>query len=96
MSVSVLIQIIQDAEVYAQHASRSSVNLDDLRLAVRAKQNFSFSKPPGRREMAEIAQSRNTEPIPEVKRSYGIALPPDDKTLTSATYQLDPSTGKGS
>ena len=40
--------VLTEARVYSEHASKTAVDLDDVRLAVQAKVNFSFTQPPPR------------------------------------------------
>ena len=40
--------VLGDAQVYADHAGKVQLDADDVRLAIQAKVNFSFSQPPPR------------------------------------------------
>ncbi|ONM27947.1 Transcription initiation factor TFIID subunit 9 [Zea mays] len=40
--------VLGDAQVYADHAGKAQIDADDVRLAIQAKVNFSFSQPPSR------------------------------------------------
>jgi transcription initiation factor TFIID subunit 9B len=40
--------VLRDAQVYADHAGKPQIDADDVRLAIQAKVNFSFSQPPPR------------------------------------------------
>lgn len=40
--------VLGDAQVYAEHAGKAQIDADDVRLAIQAKVNFSFSQPPPR------------------------------------------------
>uniref|UniRef100_A0A453G2Y4 Transcription initiation factor TFIID subunit 9 n=1 Tax=Aegilops tauschii subsp. strangulata TaxID=200361 RepID=A0A453G2Y4_AEGTS len=40
--------VLGDAQVYADHAAKPQLDADDVRLAIQAKVNFSFSQPPPR------------------------------------------------
>ena len=40
--------VLGDAQVYADHAGKVQIDADDVRLAIQAKVNFSFSQPPPR------------------------------------------------
>ena len=40
--------VLGDAQVYADHAGKAQIDADDVRLAIQAKVNFSFSQPPPR------------------------------------------------
>ncbi|KAE8790171.1 hypothetical protein D1007_35499 [Hordeum vulgare] len=40
--------VLGDAQVYADHAAKPQIDADDVRLAIQANVNFSFSQPPPR------------------------------------------------
>lgn len=40
--------VLGDAQVYADHADKPQIDADDVRLAIQANVNFSFSQPPPR------------------------------------------------
>lgn len=83
--------VLGDAQVYADHAGKTQLDADDVRLAIQAKVNFSFSQPPPREVLLELARSRNKIPLPKSIAPPGsIPLPPDQDTLLSQNYQLLP------
>lgn len=40
--------IIEDAKIYATHAKKSSVDADDIKLAIQCRMDQSFTSPPPR------------------------------------------------
>ncbi|KQJ89910.1 transcription initiation factor TFIID subunit 9 [Brachypodium distachyon] len=83
--------VLGDAQVYADHAGKAQLDADDVRLAIQAKVNFSFSQPPPREVLLELARSRNKIPLPKSIAPPGsIPLPPEQDTLLSQNYQLLP------
>lgn len=40
--------VLQDAQQYALHANKNEITLDDIRLAIQSKVNYSFTQPPPR------------------------------------------------
>lgn len=40
--------VLTDAQVYSEHAGKTGIDCDDVKLAVQSKVNFSFSQPPPR------------------------------------------------
>uniref|UniRef100_J3LPN6 Transcription initiation factor TFIID subunit 9 n=2 Tax=Oryza brachyantha TaxID=4533 RepID=J3LPN6_ORYBR len=81
--------VLGDAQVYADHAGKPQLDADDVRLAIQSKVNFSFSQPPPREVLLELAQSRNKIPLPKSIAPPGsIPLPPEQDTLLSQNYQL--------
>ena len=43
-----VVDILTDSQVYAEHAGKSAIDSDDVKLAIQSKVNFSFSQPPPR------------------------------------------------
>ena len=82
-----MIEILQDSLVYADHASRADVELDDVRLAIQARVNYSFSPPPSRETTMALAAERNKQPLPPIVEKFGVRLPPEKYCLTSINYR---------
>lgn len=40
--------VLTDAQMYSEHAEKSTIDSDDVKLAIQSKVNFSFSQPPPR------------------------------------------------
>ena len=83
-----VVDILTDAQVYSEHASKSAIDCDDVKLAIQSKVNFTFSQPPPREVLLELAQNRNKIPLPKSIAGPGLPLPPDQDTLISPNYQL--------
>ncbi|XP_010936906.1 transcription initiation factor TFIID subunit 9 [Elaeis guineensis] len=84
-----VVDVLSDAQVYADHAGKPAIDPDDVRLAIQSKVNFSFSQPPPREVLLELARSRNKIPLPKlITPPGGIPLPPEQDTLISSNYQL--------
>ncbi|KAF7038911.1 hypothetical protein CFC21_049006 [Triticum aestivum] len=77
--------VLGDAQVYADHAAKPQLDADDIRLAIQAKVNFSFSQPPPREAMNKIRLPKSIAP------PGSIPLPPEQDTLLSENYQLLPA-----
>eukprot|EP00029_Vermamoeba_vermiformis_P011393 TRINITY_DN6255_c0_g1_i1.p1 TRINITY_DN6255_c0_g1~~TRINITY_DN6255_c0_g1_i1.p1 ORF type:complete len:171 (+),score=60.67 TRINITY_DN6255_c0_g1_i1:681-1193(+) len=88
--------ILQDAQLYSEHAGRANIELSDVQLAVQAKLSQSFTQPPPREVSLELARKKNATPLPLIPERIGILLPPDEHCLTKATYQMDPKRREGS
>jgi len=43
-----IVDVLTDAQVYSEHAGKSEIDCDDVKLAIQSKLNFSFSQPPPR------------------------------------------------
>ncbi|PKA63997.1 hypothetical protein AXF42_Ash005009 [Apostasia shenzhenica] len=84
-----VVDVLSDAQIYAEHAGKNVIDPDDVRLAIQSKVNFSFSQPPPREILLELARNRNKTPLPKTIAPPGsIPLPPDQDTLISPNYQL--------
>ena len=81
--------MLEESQVYAEHAGRETVELDDVKLAVEAKLQTEFTRPAGTEEMHEYAASVNRAPMPPLTNRPGIHMPQDDNLL-SANYQFFP------
>lgn len=49
-----VVDVLTDAQVYSEHAGKSSIDCDDVKLAIQSKINFSFSQPPPREVITVI------------------------------------------
>jgi len=90
-------EVLGDASAYAGHADRSTLELDDVKLAMQARVNFAFAQPPPREVQLELSSARNRVPLPGLgaaKTSGGgiVALPPSDRTLSQRNFQVGSDT----
>ncbi|OMO66119.1 Transcription factor TAFII-31 [Corchorus olitorius] len=83
-----VVDVLTDAQVYSEHAGKQTIDTDDVKLAIQSKVNFSFSQPPPREVLLELARNRNKIPLPKAIPGPGIPLPPDQDTLISTNYQF--------
>ncbi|KFP65658.1 Transcription initiation factor TFIID subunit 9, partial [Cariama cristata] len=90
--------ILEDAKIYSSHAKKSSVDADDVRLAIQCRTDQSFTSPPPRdvggnvtvslQFLLDIARQKNQTPLPLIKPYSGPRLPPDRYCLTAPNYRL--------
>ncbi|XP_017062029.1 transcription initiation factor TFIID subunit 9 [Drosophila ficusphila] len=80
--------ILDDAKVYANHARKKTIDMDDVRLATEMTLDKSFTGPPARHVLAKVADVRNGMPLPPIKPHCGLRLPPDRYCLTGVNYKL--------
>ncbi|EDW82086.1 uncharacterized protein Dwil_GK25325 [Drosophila willistoni] len=80
--------ILDDAKVYANHARKKTIDLEDVRLATEMTLDKSFTGPPSRHILAKVAEIRNAMPLPPIKPQCGLRLPPDRYCLTGVNYKL--------
>ncbi|KMZ59380.1 Transcription initiation factor TFIID subunit [Zostera marina] len=88
LSYRYVIDVLSDAQIYSDHASKSSIDVDDVKLAIQSRVNSTFSQPPPREILMELARSRNKLPLPKSIQTGGMPLPPEQHTLTHPNYQL--------
>lgn len=69
--------VLDDSRVFANHAKKKVIDLDDVRLAVQMQLDKSFTSPPPREVLLEIARVKNVVPLPSIKPHCGLRLPPD-------------------
>nr|XP_006008930.1 PREDICTED: transcription initiation factor TFIID subunit 9-like isoform X2 [Latimeria chalumnae]XP_014351836.1 PREDICTED: transcription initiation factor TFIID subunit 9-like isoform X2 [Latimeria chalumnae] len=87
--------ILDDAKIYSTHAKKSNVDADDVRLAIQCRTDQSFTSPPPRDFLLEIARQKNQTPLPLIKPYSGPRLPPDRYCLTAPNYRLKSLQKKG-
>jgi transcription initiation factor TFIID subunit 9B len=84
-----VVDVLGDAQVYAEHAGKAALDCDDVKLAIQSRVNFTFWQPPPRETLLELAKIRNSIPLPKVIGGPGPALPPDEDILMNPNYQLE-------
>jgi len=80
--------MLEDAKIYAAHARKNTVDLDDIRIAVQMHADHSLTSPPPRDLLVEVAAKRNAIPLPIPKQCGGLSLPPERFCLTATNYRL--------
>lgn len=86
--------ILDDSKVYANHAKKKFIDLEDVRLAVKMQLERTFTNPPPRDVLLDVARAKNNIPLPFVKPNNGLRLPPDRYCLAGTNYKLKNSTKK--
>lgn len=80
--------ILEDSRVYSQHAKKKSIDIDDVKLSVQLQADQSFTSPPPREALLELARAKNAIQLPLIQPKAGIRLPPDRHCLTATNYKL--------
>uniref|UniRef100_L7M0M0 Putative transcription initiation factor tfii-d component n=1 Tax=Rhipicephalus pulchellus TaxID=72859 RepID=L7M0M0_RHIPC len=80
--------ILEDARLYSTHSKKRAVDVDDVRLAIQMQAEKTFTSPPPRDLLMEIARQKNSTPLPLIKANAGPRLPPDRYSLTACNYRL--------
>ncbi|XP_003746186.1 transcription initiation factor TFIID subunit 9B [Galendromus occidentalis] len=79
--------VLEEARAYSSHSKKRNIDIDDVRLAIQLLSEKSFTNPPARDSLLEIARAKNSHPLPMIKSTTGARLPPDRYTLTSTNYR---------
>lgn len=74
--------------MYANHSKKKGIDLEDVKLASTMLLDKSFTGPPPREILFEVAKQKNTQPLPTIKPHSGIRLPPDRHCLLAANFKL--------
>lgn len=69
--------VLEDARVFATHAKKKTIDLDDVRLSCQIQVEKSFTTPPPRDVLLDLARTKNVTPLPLIKPHCGLRLPPD-------------------
>jgi len=86
--------IVEDAVIYSTHAKKKAIDGDDVKLAICLQQDKYFTGPPSREVTAALARARNGMPLPLIRSSAGLRLPPDRHALISCNFNLKPAAKK--
>lgn len=96
ISIGYTTGVLKDALTYNDHSkstssgisssSNSTVNTDDIRLAIAARTNYQFKPTPPKELLLELAQERNSKPLPPVIPKWGLNLPPEKYCLTGKDW----------
>jgi len=87
--------ILEDSKVLSHHARKKAVDIDDVKLAVQMYTEHNLTNPPTRDILLEVASRKNATPLPTLKLSGGMRLPPDRHCLTACNYKLKPHKKRG-
>ncbi|CAL8464632.1 g4167 [Coccomyxa elongata] len=79
--------VLEDAQAYSS-PPRNIIKLEDVMLAIQSQETFQFPKPPPQDVLMQLAERRNAQPLPELKKGFGLRLPPEEDCLLGANYQL--------
>ncbi|KAJ3363165.1 Transcription initiation factor TFIID subunit 9B [Allomyces javanicus] len=82
--------VLTEALLFADHAGHADINTDDVKLAIQSRVNHSFTAPPPKDFLLELAAKKNEQPLPLVGEKYGLRLPPQQFTLTNVNYTIAP------
>ena len=79
--------VLEDAHLYSSYAKKKSIDCADISLAIQLQVDKSFTGPPPRELLLEIARTKNSQTLPAIKSHNGPRLPPDRYSLISCNYK---------
>lgn len=82
------LDILQESLIYADHAERRELSIDDIRLAIQKIVNTTFVTPPTRESLSKAAAEKNSIPLPVVDNDDPIKLPREDQCLLAPHYKV--------
>ncbi len=85
-----ILDIVSDAQLFAEHAERSDITVADVRLAIEGKLTNSFTYPPSRDVLNELAEKKNSQPLPTVPEKFGVRMPHERHCLTAVNFEIVP------
>lgn len=81
-------QILGDASIYAEHADRKDISLEDCKLALQGKLSSSFTSPPSKDFLLDLAEKKNSIPLPQIPEKFGLRLPAERLTITAPQVKI--------
>ena len=98
--------VFVDAHVYMEHATRAELELDDIRLAIQGRVNYSYTELPTVETLLEMSNAKNSMalllPFDKFSSSssssasanngtIGVLLPPEKFCLSQKNFHVDAS-----
>ncbi|KAJ3259973.1 Transcription initiation factor TFIID subunit 9B [Boothiomyces macroporosus] len=80
---SYILNVLQDAQLYADHAEHKELTVADVKLAIETRATLDFTNPPSR-------QKKNSIPLPLVPEKLGLRLPPERHCLIRNNISINP------
>ena len=79
--------VLTDARTLSEHAGKKAIDGDDVRLAIDTMVDSTFTQPPPRQLLQELAKEKNAVALPPIKQTYGARLPNDRFCLLQPNYR---------
>ncbi|KAJ3272631.1 Transcription initiation factor TFIID subunit 9B [Terramyces sp. JEL0728] len=87
---SYILNVLQDAQLYADHAEHKELSVADVKLAIETRATLDFTNPPSRQALLQLAQKKNSIPLPLVPEKLGLRLPPERHCLIRNNISINP------
>ncbi|XP_065840782.1 transcription initiation factor TFIID subunit 9B-like [Oscarella lobularis] len=82
--------VFEEAKAMSEHANKREIDASDVKLAVKTLVNHSFTTPPPRDFLMEIAREKNSQKLPIIPEKFGLRLPPDRHCLLAPNHKIKP------
>lgn len=80
--------VLQEAQVFSSYAKKTSIDADDVQLAVNMQTDKTVTSPPSKSLLLEVAREKNNQPLPPVKNHNGLRIPFDRYTIVGTNFKL--------
>nr|CCA14744.1 tRNA guanosine2'Omethyltransferase putative [Albugo laibachii Nc14] len=91
-----LSEILLDAHAYAVYAGKETIAAQDIRVAIASRLNKQYAQIPSHELTMELADKRNSIPLPSIPNEYGVHLPPPQFQLLHHDMSRWDETRRGS
>jgi len=81
--------VVEEARFYSMYAKKKAIDMDDIKVAIRMANDKGVAAVPPREVLMELAKTKNSQPLPLLKSTSGLRLPPDRFCLIQANYRLE-------
>jgi transcription initiation factor TFIID subunit 9B len=90
-----IINILQDAQLFADHSGHKELTVSDIRLAIETRATVEFTQPPSRQSLLQLAEKKNQLALPLVPEKFGLRLPPERHCLLRQNISIVPRKRNG-
>ena len=80
--------LLNDAKKNMLYANRNKINIEDVKLAVKSKQNTLYKNRPDVIALRDLATIVNDIPLPSIPDSTKVLLPPIENNLLRNNFQI--------
>ena len=80
--------LLNDAKKNMLYANRNKINIEDVKLAVKSKQNTLYKNRPDVIALRDLATIVNDIPLPGIPDSTKVLLPPIENNLLRNNFQI--------
>ena len=85
---SYIIDILKESKKNMILSKREKINIEDVELAVKTKQNLMYINRPPVQKMKELAEKVNSVPLPLIPETPNVLMPPLENNLLRNNFQI--------